>query len=158
MKVFKINNLDFAKNKQHISDRLMLKDLPRLKQALPIIGEKQDLSFSLIGLGNQYTLPSLNLSVNCALPLTCQRCLGSMILPLSLSFDYVVSGDEPEGYEEFDALEWLETDSAMDVIELVEDELLLAIPFAPTHNQDCTPAKLESGDKVSPFAVLKGKF
>ena len=40
--------------------------------------------------------------------------------------------------------------------ELIEDELILALPFAPRH-EDCTAAGLDDGDSgQSPFAALRG--
>ncbi len=44
----------------------------------------------------------------------------------------------------------------MDIIALIEDEMLMAMPIAATHDQHCTDVLSESGDKPNPFAVLKG--
>ncbi len=44
----------------------------------------------------------------------------------------------------------------MNVMELIEDELLMAMPIAPTHTESCIAEKIQSGDKPNPFAVLKG--
>jgi uncharacterized protein len=43
----------------------------------------------------------------------------------------------------------------MDVIALIEDELIMAMPIAPTHNHDCVKLVTQSGEKPNPFAVLK---
>ena len=38
----------------------------------------------------------------------------------------------------------------------IEEELLLALPLAPTHENCSMPAAQENGDERSPFAALKG--
>ena len=54
-------------------------------------------------------------------------------------------------------MDWLEINSEMDVHELIEDELLLAMPIAPAHEGACSRLSMQSGEKPNPFAVLKGK-
>jgi uncharacterized protein len=44
----------------------------------------------------------------------------------------------------------------MDVVQLIEDEIIMALPIAPTHEQNCGPQVMQSGEKPNPFAVLKG--
>jgi uncharacterized protein len=46
----------------------------------------------------------------------------------------------------------------MNLTELIEDELLIAMPIAPLHEADCIKATMQSGEKPNPFAILKGKF
>ena len=72
-----------------------------------------------------------------AVQMVCQRCLESAVLPVHSEFVYVVlregaSQDSlPKGY---DALEVGE--EPLDLLTLVEDELLLALPIVPTHDPD----------------------
>jgi uncharacterized metal-binding protein YceD (DUF177 family) len=43
------------------------------------------------------------------------------------------------------------------VVALVEDELLLGLPFAPMHPEgECAPATNDLQHKANPFAVLAG--
>jgi uncharacterized protein len=44
----------------------------------------------------------------------------------------------------------------MPVRDLVEDELILALPYAPRHDACEARAKAMTGGKVSPFAGLRG--
>jgi uncharacterized protein len=48
----------------------------------------------------------------------------------------------------------------MDLVALIEDEMLMALPIAPVHAEDCNDnlhnGVAESGEKPNPFAVLKG--
>ncbi|QLC74531.1 DUF177 domain-containing protein [Pseudomonas sp. LPB0260] len=96
--------------------------------------------------------------------MVCQRCLELVALPIQSACDYAVvkeganTQSVPKGY---DVLELGE--EPLDLLALVEDELLLALPIVPAHDpEDCQqPAGLEepesSEDEVTrsnPFSVL----
>ena len=96
--------------------------------------------------------------------MVCQRCLELVALPIHSSCDYAVvkeganTQSVPKGY---DALELGE--DPLDLLALVEEELLLALPIVPVHDpKDCQqPVGLEepesSEDEVTrsnPFSVL----
>jgi uncharacterized protein len=150
-----INNLEFAKNQLELSDRLMTAQLPRLAEML-VNQDKSQVQFQLSGMGKQFRQPSLHLNIKANLAVTCQRCLDEMVVDLNLSLDYLISNTEISEAEENDEIDWLEANHEMDVCELIEDELLLALPIAPTHAHDCSKLSSQSGDKPNPFAVLKG--
>ncbi|MDX1914096.1 MAG: YceD family protein [Methylophilus sp.] len=159
MKTVTINNLDFALKEQVISDAFPISSLIRLSELLnaeAIYGA--EVRFQLSGHSKSFRLPSLHLQLAVALPMICQRCLEAMEVPLNLNFDYVISDIEPIEDELIDDLDWLEASHNMDVIELIEDELLIALPIAPIHTIECKELQRESGEKPNPFAVLKGKF
>jgi uncharacterized protein len=44
----------------------------------------------------------------------------------------------------------------MDLQKLIEDEIIMATPIAPTHEGHCAQGTMQSGEKPNPFAVLKG--
>ncbi len=96
--------------------------------------------------------------------MVCQRCLEPVALPIRSACDYAVVREGantqavPKGY---DVLELGE--DPMDLLALIEDELLLALPIVPAHDpEDCQrPAGAEepapSEDEVTrsnPFGVL----
>ncbi|MDP3845428.1 MAG: YceD family protein [Pseudomonas sp.] len=96
--------------------------------------------------------------------MVCQRCLELVALPIHSECEYAVVKEgtaielQPKGY---DVLEMGE--EPLDLLALVEDELLLALPIVPTHNTNfCQqPAGLDepesSEDEVTrsnPFSVL----
>ena len=96
--------------------------------------------------------------------MVCQRCLELVALPIHSECEYAVVKEgtaielQPQGY---DVLEMGE--EPLDLLALVEDELLLALPIVPTHNTNfCQqPAGLDepesSEDEVTrsnPFSVL----
>jgi uncharacterized protein len=97
--------------------------------------------------------------------LICQRCTEEFELELEVSFTFSPVKDveaEAELPSYYDAIE-LDENGEVNLLELVEDEFLLAIPLIPRHSiKDCqSPAdsvwgKLpEELEKPSPFDVLK---
>lgn len=149
-----INNLEFAKNQLELSQHLVVSQLPRLSEMLTNL-EKTQVQFQLSGTGKQFRQPSLHLNIKANLVVTCQRCLDEMVVNLNLNFDYLISNTEISEDEENDEIDWLEANHEMNVSELIEDELLLAFPIAPTHIHDCSKLSTQSGDKPNPFAALK---
>ena len=94
----------------------------------------------------------------------CQRCLELVVLPIQSECDYAVVKEGadtqslPQGYDMLEVGE-----DPLDLLALVEDELLLALPIIPAHaHEDCQqPAGLgepeSSEDEVprsNPFSVL----
>jgi len=97
--------------------------------------------------------------------LTCQRCTDAFeqLLEVSFTFSPVKNADEEEELPSYyDAIE-LDDNGEINLRELVEDELLLAIPLIPRHPiKDCkAPADSVWGElpeeleKPNPFDVLK---
>jgi uncharacterized protein len=159
MKPLLINNLEFAQKNLEISGDLNVASFERLSETLSISSENlANIRYTLVGAAKKMHLPSLRLSIDAKLPVLCQRCLEAMQINLNLSFDYLISEHLPEEIDENDETDWLEPSQHMNLGELVEDELLIAMPIAPVHEENCIKASLQSGEKPSPFAVLRGKF
>ncbi|HRL93887.1 MAG TPA: YceD family protein [Pseudomonas sp.] len=96
--------------------------------------------------------------------MVCQRCLELVALPIHSECEYAVVKEgtaielQPKGY---DVLEMGE--EPLDLLALVEDELLLALPIVPAHAPDACqpPAGLDEPDssedevtRSNPFSVL----
>ncbi|WP_206485574.1 23S rRNA accumulation protein YceD [Thalassotalea sp. G2M2-11] len=97
--------------------------------------------------------------------LTCQRCTDTFDYELALDFTFspVKNAEAAESLPSYyDAIE-LDENGEVNLRELVEDELMLAIPLIPRHDlKDCqSPADSvwgelpEEHDKPNPFDVLK---
>lgn len=81
----------------------------------------------------------LHLQVQAQLAMTCQRCLQSMPVPLTLVCSYRFVADEAAAAEgDIDAEEdLLPTTRSLDLASLLEDELLMALPIVPRHEGPC---------------------
>ncbi|MCL2161897.1 MAG: YceD family protein [Betaproteobacteria bacterium] len=106
--------------------------------------------------------PKLDLVMSGRLMLRCQRCLGGLdwelavetaLLPVRAGQD--LPEDELDN-DEVDAIE-VDGDGGLDVLSLVEDEIILALPIAPRHADCGMPEATETGvRRESPFAPLVG--
>ncbi|MCL2645337.1 MAG: YceD family protein [Betaproteobacteria bacterium] len=109
-------------------------------------------------------IPRLDLAVSGRLALRCQRCLGGLDWDMEIAAALLlvrVGQELPEDDLENDEVDVIEVDGSgeFDVLSLVEDEIILALPIAPRH-ADC--GMLEAGGTngdvrdQQPFAVLAG--
>ena len=151
-----IHNLEFAEAQQTLAGEIDAANCERLAETLSASGKAANINFKLTGAAKQLRNPSLHLHIEAKLPVTCQRCLDEMKVQLSLDFDYIICQTLPIETDENDDTDWLEASTEMNLQELIEDELLLAMPIAPTHAHDCSKQSMRSGEKPNPFAALKG--
>jgi uncharacterized protein len=157
MQINHINNVDFAKRLQTLEGEVPLNALQRLNTLLTMdaINDQSKIAFKLVGQAQRHQQPSLHLQIESLLPMQCQRCLEPFHVPIHLDFDYVISPDVQESLDDSDDVDWVEASVDMDVQALIEDELLIALPIAPLHAFPCKQLKLETGEKINPFSVLK---
>jgi uncharacterized protein len=76
--------------------------------------------------------------------LTCQRCLGAFTWPIDERTELLLAKDERD-LAELDAgsdTEVVLAAQPLDPLTLVEDELVLALPFAPRHPDDACSTEL----------------
>ena len=87
---------------------------------------------------------ALGITVNGDVPVTCQRCLEEFAYPVARETVAVLARSEQEA-DALDATsddEVLVADHPLDAVALVEDELLLTLPFAPMHEPGtCRPVE-----------------
>jgi len=153
-----IDAIEFARKGLEIHDTIALSQFLRLSDALASLEEKLD--YKLIGYIGADSKLGLRLSVQGNVQLTCQRCLEPLAFWIDIDADFVLVADEghiPSQDVENDIKDYLVASPQMSVTDLLEDELLLALPFAPKHEEceDKTATKMQT-EKQSPFAVLKG--
>ncbi|MGI9219542.1 MAG: YceD family protein [Woeseiaceae bacterium] len=114
-------------------------------------------------LGAQDRLPALRGELTATIDAVCQRCLAPFELPLRSELRLLFGGEtaiEKDG-EEFEVWE-LEGDD-MTVAELVEEALIMAIPFVPMHAGDKTCVAAGEADAAAekmtlPFAELRAQM
>ena len=104
--------------------------------------------------------PTLNLKVAGTLELLCQRCLSSLSFTLDIDSTLllVAPGDSwPDDELEDDGSDAIEASRELAVLSLIEDEVLLALPVAPRH-EDCRPpvtgGAVATEHRPAPFAAL----
>jgi uncharacterized protein len=149
-----IDGLAFARGGSQVQGVLPEKALPRLAEAVSRVGE---VSYAVRGGFNERDKPSIRVEARADLELTCQRCLEAMVLPISVVAELELSEDEREIAQAEDDIDRVLATPAMQVAQLVEDELLLALPDVPKHAACAAPGDAVGGKgRPSPFEVLKG--
>jgi uncharacterized protein len=161
MDTFVIDTFEFCRHKERGEGQIAITDLPRLA------GEAAERSgviqWTLVGGVNVHGHPQMNLVVNGAVRLVCQRCLKPFEFVIDSSAVVVVATDE-QSADQLDALlaeesvEVIVGSKSFDIRALIEDEALLAIPLSPKHEvcPDQIGASQEAvPEKSSPFAILK---
>lgn len=101
--------------------------------------------------------------VEASLELICQRCMNPMKHTVSGQFKFGLMTSE--GYEDKlppDADPYLLEGDEQSVVEILEDELLLSVPLAVMHDEECSEFLQQQNEerrvekeKSNPFAVLK---
>ena len=182
-----VDAFDFARRGQVVEGAFSVHRLQRLLEGLADqpLGEVTEQSTAPVGPGVvRYVIQGrrtkddksqLVVQVQANLVLECQRCLGPLILPIDRTtvFELVrresdLSDDEPDE-DDFDAPEQIVGSPKFDLAELLEDELILEVPYVPRHVQCPETSDLDAQadeaasreEPPSPFAVLgqlkKGK-
>ncbi|MDI3383020.1 YceD family protein [Xenophilus aerolatus] len=111
-------------------------------------------------------VPWIHLDAQLDLPLVCQRCLQPVDTPLQADRWFrFVADEETAALEDEEADEdVLVSSHDFDLRELVEDELLMDIPFAPVHEVCPAPVRMSAADpdfeaagqeRPNPFAALE---
>ena len=146
---------------------LPLASMPRLRDALerPEL-EKGECRYELQFDRGVLDVPYLEIRAQAELPLICQRSLQRFLLPvrivqrLGLVAREEQEAELPEGYE----MLMPEADGTIHPLELIEDELILAIPVVPVDPRSepvemAWPANAgaaEAEPRNNPFAALAG--
>ncbi len=146
-----IDGLAFARGAGVIEGRLGVESLPRLAQS-GCLGSFLD--FVLSGEINGRGKPALRLAVNGSVRFECQRCLSTLDLPVQIDEQLELALSEAEVTAADDDSERVVAGHEMNVAALVEEEILLALPMAPKHEQ-CSAAEGMGGSaKASSFQAL----
>ena len=146
-----IDGLAFARSAGVLKGRLGMESLPRLAQS-GCSGSVVD--FVLTGEINERGKPGLRLAVDGSVRLQCQRCLGNLDLSLRLEARLELAASEAEILAADDDMERVVAGREMRVAALVEDEVLLALPMVPKHEQCSAAAGLGADTKPSAFQAL----
>ena len=154
-----IDSLDFASNGQQISSEVLVADLSRLADVLS--DSEGALSYTIRGAVNKYHIPLLALHLNGKCQLICQRCLQGMSYEIQVDTSVLLR--DQAGLDQLDdagvdeEYESILAEAHLDVWHLLEDEILLSLPFAPKHElggcQSASGVKPQQNES-HPFAAL----
>jgi len=151
-----IDSLEFARAGQSLSGSLPVASLTRLRDGL--FDDRGEIRYGNRGGHNARRQPVLTVDISGVLHLQCQRCLGAFEFAMRFTNTLLlVSGSLDAGAADDVEAEWIEASTELDVAGLVEDEILLSLPYAPRHGEgQCPPgAKTAAGDgKTTAFAKL----
>jgi len=161
MSAFVIDAFDFSRLKERREGVIPVTELVRL--ADETADRSGTLSWVLTGDVDHVGHAQLTLLVTGSLQIMCQRCLTPFTFDIDSESVLILAKDEASA-DEIDAL--LDDDQidvivgskTLSIAQLVEDEVLLALPLSPKHPVCPDSSALEalkSGKKESPFAVLK---
>ena len=161
MSALVIDAFEFSRLKEHREGVVPVTDLTRLADELE--SRSGSLSWVLSGGESHSGHAQLKLEVAGSLQIMCQRCLTPFSFDIDSESVLILAKDEAAA-DEIDAL--LDDDQidvivgtkTLDILQLVEDEALLAMPLSPKHAICPDASELDaykSGKKESPFAMLK---
>lgn len=117
-----------------LTGSIPISTLPRLKQL--VTGDEGAVDARIEFSQNRNGLPAVRGGVDTALELVCQRCLDPVRVPLSTNFSLVLvtAGDET-GRPEAETEPWLIRGDFLELNDLFEEEVMLAMPGNPVHDE-----------------------
>ena len=135
--------------------------LPRVAETLAGEGHGA-VDWCIAGVVDAVGRPALDVQLDGRVPLVCQRCLQPYVQAVAQRTLLLLAHNEGElaSLDEQDEHEVVLADHPLDALELVEEELLLTLPYAPRcADPACvTAARLREAPvaAASPFAALAG--
>jgi uncharacterized protein len=132
-------------------------DFPRLGDMLT--SHAGDVHYRIEGVRGEHGRPGLRVRVRGTLQLRCQRCLEAMPFEAQTDETLVLAGSLAEIHAEpadAHAADRVVAGRQMPVRDLIEDELILAVPYAPRHESCTARPSPDAEGKPSPFAGLRG--
>jgi uncharacterized protein len=156
-----IDSVDFAQAARELHGTVPLLGLLRLQDSLVHDADAR-LRYVLRGGSDAQGRLFLSIEIKGMLTLRCQRCLEKMAYPLELANTLrlmrqaevrMPEDDDPLAPECIDALHEL------DIVELIEEEVLLALPYAPRHEDAACRVTLQADRETvrsHAFAPLAG--
>jgi uncharacterized protein len=132
-------------------------DLQRLRDMLA--SDAGEVAYRVQGRRDERGRPALQLKVEGTLQLRCQRCLEPLPFEVRIEDLLVLAATLSEIHAEAAdayAPDRIVAGREMPVRELIEDELILALPYAPRHESCAGRPAAQDGQGSSPFARLRG--
>lgn len=151
-----IDSLDFVRDGRELRGEIPVAELSRLQDMLASPDGK--IGFVLRGLQDKEGRAVLELTLDGMCQLRCQRCLQGLAYPLTTVSRLALLPEAELNTSSLDEddVDYIQSDTHMDVQALIEEEILLGLPFAPKHEVGACQAAVKNLQRPesSPFAVL----
>ncbi|MBL8445973.1 MAG: DUF177 domain-containing protein [Zoogloeaceae bacterium] len=150
-----VDPLAFAREGRRWQHVLPLSRFPRL--AAEAIEGAGELKVSVVGWVGRDGHLFLGLEAVGEIAVGCQRCMDPMVWPFRVENRLMLIPEGrpfPEDELDDDSYDAIEVAARLDLAELVEEEVLLAMPISPRHESCEAPAESEGASRASPFASL----
>ncbi|QHS37088.1 hypothetical protein GWQ43_13905 [Alcaligenes faecalis] len=162
-----IDTLNLARAPQEMSGQVLVEDLSRLVSDLPDQGDLR-IDWSVSGREDSARRRFVHVQAKGSVILECQRCVKPFEWPIDISNEVQIVATEEELELDDDDTEGPDRilcEGQLDVLGLVEDELILSVPYVPRHEvcPDTQSLSMEAKsddldesafERPSPFAVL----
>ena len=153
-----IDSPDFARNGRELCGEVAVAEMPRLRDTLA--DPEGKISYFVRGFQDKSGKPMLEVTMDGSCQLICQRCLNGFAYPVHLVSRLLLAqeGELEVSFVEDDELDSILADKHLDVFALLEEEILLSLPFAPKHPSGACQLVAKGLDQSgnSAFAVLAG--
>ncbi|MGQ0547919.1 MAG: YceD family protein [Betaproteobacteria bacterium] len=152
-----IDGFEFATAGARQQGRWPVRELPRLRDMLA--SDAGEIAYTLEGTRDERGRPGLRLRLEGTLLLRCQRCLEPM--PFAVRADELlvlaasqaeIDAEPPDAH----APDRVLAGKKMPLAELIEEQLILELPYTPRHEGCAAGAAPPEAGRVSPFAGLRG--
>jgi len=161
MNAIVIDAFDFCRSNGSQQGVTPVVELTRLaKECADTSGE---ITWSAVGTTHKLGIPQMTLSVSGTVQLICQRCLQPYAHHLDSSTVLMLGKDDADADEieeriDDESIDVIVGSRSMELMYLVEDEALLALPQSPRHDvcPDSSLLDKAKSEKISPFDALKG--
>lgn len=156
-----IDPVAFAAEGGQLSGKLALSSLDeRVRAHEYLAGHEAEIAFTLQGGRDRWQRLFLDVRLEAVLMLVCQRCMEPLPFSLNEQARIVLfenDGQLDEAMLADEELEGMVPAKELDVRELVEEQILMAMPYSPRH-EDCGHSVLAevNQDRPNPFAALAG--
>jgi uncharacterized protein len=152
-----IDSLAFAREAGSLQGELPIADLTRV---LDLLADSAGFfTYRAQGKTGLRKRSQLLLELDGTFSLCCQRCLEAIEYPLEVRSLLEFVDDENDLTQEEiedDSKDFLLTQKELDVMALIEDEIILALPPAPCHENCAMPEAGRGIARISPFSSLTG--
>lgn len=148
--------LDLAARGEALTGKVDVSRRPRVADRLAPEAISAPIAWQITGARDALDRPMLAVTVEGNLPLVCQRCLQPFDAPIAQRSELLLARDDAE-FKRLDAeeSEVLPAAAPLDAMTLVEDEILLSLPFAPRHPEGQCPASVAAASEPDQAPSLK---